>query len=258
MRLARTDSSETFAWVLAMMRSSYNLSVKCVLVALSLLTSMPALPAMAVQLKPLSQCGSERWNTKTLNDPNARDVNQTAKATTIAALVGLPVPSGYSANNDATRYAPTEDTVYTVRALLVGFMEEDDRDLHVVIADPSLTDIAMADLKLKKGKKPPANIMIAEIPDPQCYSVRSGTSADEIGRVRSSFEQCFGPPSGSLQRFTGHMIVDISGVGFFDKLHGQNGLAVNGIEIHPVLRIKTISGTCPTGYSASNFSAGAM
>jgi hypothetical protein len=232
--------------------------MKYALVALSLLASMPMLPAKAVTLNPLSKCGSERWNTKTLNDPNARDVNQAPKAIAIAALVGLPVPGGYSANNDTKRYGPTEDTVYTVRALLVGFIEENDRDLHVVIADPSLTNITKSDLKLKKGKKPPANIMIAEIPDPQCYSVRSGTSADQIARVRSSFEQCFGQPRGSFQMFTAHMIVDISGVGFFDKRHGQNGLAVNGIELHPVLRIKTVSGTCPTGYNVSNVSSGAQ
>jgi hypothetical protein len=37
----------------------------------------------------------------------------------------------------------------------------------------------------------------------------------------------------------------ISGVGFFDKTHGQNGGADNGIELHPVLRFS--SSTCRTG-----------
>jgi hypothetical protein len=29
----------------------------------------------------------------------------------------------------------------------------------------------------------------------------------------------------------------IRGVGFFDFLHGQTGVAPNGIELHPVLRV---------------------
>jgi hypothetical protein len=33
----------------------------------------------------------------------------------------------------------------------------------------------------------------------------------------------------------------IDGVGFFDFLHGQRGVAPNGIELHPALRF---AGTC--------------
>ena len=31
--------------------------------------------------------------------------------------------------------------------------------------------------------------------------------------------------------------VTVTGVGFFDVLHGQTGVAPNGIELHPVLAI---------------------
>jgi hypothetical protein len=31
--------------------------------------------------------------------------------------------------------------------------------------------------------------------------------------------------------------VSITGVAFFDKFHGQKGVAPNGIELHPVLGI---------------------
>jgi hypothetical protein len=34
-----------------------------------------------------------------------------------------------------------------------------------------------------------------------------------------------------------HATVKIVGVGFFDKIHGQRGVAPNGIELHPVLGI---------------------
>jgi hypothetical protein len=32
-------------------------------------------------------------------------------------------------------------------------------------------------------------------------------------------------------------VVTVRGVGFFDFIHGQNGVAANGIEIHPVLEL---------------------
>src|SRR5207245_1819994 len=38
--------------------------------------------------------------------------------------------------------------------------------------------------------------------------------------------------------------VQVRGVGFFDFLHGQTGVAPNGIEIHPVLNVSF--GTQPT------------
>jgi hypothetical protein len=34
----------------------------------------------------------------------------------------------------------------------------------------------------------------------------------------------------------------IRGIGFFDFLHGQTGVAPNGIELHPVLRF--VDATC--------------
>jgi len=222
------------------------------LLSISLL--VPAAPARA-KLNPLSHCGSERWNIKTLDDPGANQVSMAARSVTIDSLVSLPVPNGFNGNNDTQRYVPTEDNVYTVRAWLVGFKEEADRDLHVVIADPALNSLAMADLKApKKGQADhrPKDIMIAEIPDSQCSSVKEGGHASQISAVRSSFKNCFGPPSMSFKLFSDRMIVDVSGVGFFDKIHGQTGVARNGIELHPVLRIKTVSGTCPTGYSAAS------
>jgi hypothetical protein len=32
--------------------------------------------------------------------------------------------------------------------------------------------------------------------------------------------------------------VTVTGVGFFDRIHGQTGVAPNGIELHPVLDIQ--------------------
>jgi hypothetical protein len=35
--------------------------------------------------------------------------------------------------------------------------------------------------------------------------------------------------------------VRLTGVGFWDEIHGQTGVAPNGIELHPVL---SFGGTC--------------
>jgi hypothetical protein len=32
--------------------------------------------------------------------------------------------------------------------------------------------------------------------------------------------------------------VKVTGVGFFDRVHGQNGVAPNGVELHPLLNIE--------------------
>jgi len=33
-------------------------------------------------------------------------------------------------------------------------------------------------------------------------------------------------------------LVRVTGVGFFDYVHGQSGVAPNGIELHPVLDVE--------------------
>ena len=47
----------------------------------------------------------------------------------------------------------------------------------------------------------------------------------------------------------------VTGVGFFDFLHGQTGAAPNGIELHPVLKIELESGSAPPSVSAPRASA---
>jgi hypothetical protein len=39
--------------------------------------------------------------------------------------------------------------------------------------------------------------------------------------------------------------VTVVGPLFLDKVHGQEGVARNGAEIHPVLRVKRRAGGCP-------------
>jgi hypothetical protein len=79
-----------------------------------------------------------------------------------------------------------------------------------------------------------AKTMIVEFADPAC--VAKPKWRDQIGAARKAFVGFFGTPvatkfstlSGSAQ---------FTGVLFFDKLHGQRGVAPNGVELHPVLHV---------------------
>jgi uncharacterized protein (TIGR03437 family) len=159
------------------------------------------------------QCGEERWAIKTGTDADSRLVNlNSVTSTTIATLVALSAPSKLPDNN---RVQPTETTRFVFNATLTEFKLESDSDYHLVLSDST-------------GKT-----MIAEIPSPNC--VGSGSPfAMGISNARSEFNARF-TPSTSFK--TANIPVQIEGVGFFDFLHGQTGVAPNGIELHPVLDI---------------------
>ena len=75
--------------------------------------------------------------------------------------------------------------------------------------------------------------MIVESPDPQCAP--NSRFAQEIAQVRQTIEAHFnGPIHG---RHVVRVPVTVTGVPFFDPLHGQEGVARNGIELHPILGI---------------------
>ena len=50
---------------------------------------------------------------------------------------------------------------------------------------------------------------------------------------------------------TANVPVQVTGVGFFDILHGQTGVAPNGIELHSVLDVQFTSGPPPTTTTTS-------
>ncbi|MBU6198231.1 MAG: PKD domain-containing protein [Xanthomonadaceae bacterium] len=75
--------------------------------------------------------------------------------------------------------------------------------------------------------------MIAEIPDPACVGAGSPFAAD-IQNTRGQFDAKYTATT-SFQ--TANIPVQLTGVGMFDFLHGQTGVAPNGIELHPVLGI---------------------
>jgi len=159
------------------------------------------------------QCGIERWSVKTGTDTDANLVNlNSITSTTIAALSALPAPANKPENN---RVAPTETTVFVLNATLTDYVLEDDSDYHLVLKDTS-------------GKT-----MIVEVPSPTCVGPGS-PFLPGITNARSEFNARF---TTTTSFKTANVPVQVKGVGFFDFIHGQTGVADNGIELHPVLDI---------------------
>src|SRR4051812_15503608 len=164
-------------------------------------------------------CGIERWPEKTLQDRRASLVDFTPRPTSVDALRRKPVrrnPHGF-------RKAPVETTVYRVRARLIGVLGEDDGDVHLVIASRANRH----------------RTMIVEMPAADCIARASPTARRKMRAARRSFERACGSTAGSFRSLHGTATID--GVGFFDAMHGQRGVAPNGIELHPVTRFRATS-----------------
>ena len=167
-------------------------------------------------------CGVERWSVKTGTDAGAGLINlQSTTQTTIASLISLPAPVTLPANN---RIQPTETTVFKLQATLTEYKLESDSDYHLVLSDES------------------GNTMISEIPSPACVG-SSSVLLPGIQNARSEFDANYTATS-SFQ--TANVSVIVTGVGFFDFLHGQTGVAPNGIELHAVLDVQFGTSGTPT------------
>lgn len=132
-------------------------------------------------------------------------------ATTVAELRLLPRPPRPMPYN--TRIAPHELRTFRVTAVLRQVITEDDGDWHLVLEDPDT----------------PGATMVAEVPDPAC--ALGSAYAGRYDAVRRDLR--------AAPRFA---VVELVGIGFFDYLHGQRGMAPNGIELHPVIAARVVGG----------------
>ncbi len=163
--------------------------------------------------RTLAQCSGERWPVKIGTDADASLVNlSSTTTTTIAALSAIAAPDPLPDNG---RVQPTETTVWVLNATLVKYARSFDSDYHMVFSDGA------------------GNTMIAEIPAPGCVDPNSPFAAG-IAHARAQFDAVF-TATDSFQ--TANVPVQITGVGFFDYFEGQEGIAPNGIELHPVIDI---------------------
>ncbi len=183
------------------MKRLFSLSFLCV----ALLMLLPA--------RTLAQCGVERWSVKTGTDPDAGLVSlSSVNPATIASLTSITAPASLPDNN---RVQATETTVWVISATLVKYVRAYDSDYHMVLTDSA------------------GRTMIAEIPAPGCVGPGSPFAAG-IAHARAQFDAMF---TATTTFQDANVPVQITGVGFFDHLEGQEGLAPNGIELHPIIDI---------------------
>jgi hypothetical protein len=120
-----------------------------------------------------------------------------ARPTTVAYLTGLPRPAYLPA-----RRLLFEHRIFTVIASVTLVRLEGDLDYHLVLRSGSRT-------------------MIAETPSPLCTKGATAYRRRQMSDSRRVARIC--------------RRARVGGVAFFDYLHGQTGVAPNGIELHPVL-----------------------
>jgi hypothetical protein len=145
---------------------------------------------------------------KTLTDGDALRVDPlTAMPTTIAALNALtPRCAGLP---DGRTFAE-EFQVYEVEGTVQVARDEDDRDVHIALADPA------------DGTR----TIVVEVADPACAATSPFITT--LSNARLQYQ--------SLGSLAGRR-VRVRGVGFYDFAHGQTGRSASCIELHPVLSI---------------------
>ncbi|HKR63226.1 MAG TPA: hypothetical protein VJZ00_05785, partial [Thermoanaerobaculia bacterium] len=160
-----------------------------------------------------AQCGVERWSIKTGTDSQAPSISlSTWISTTIYNMRSSAKPASLPANS---RLSPRELNQYRISGTLVKYVREGDSDYHLVVQDAS------------------ARQMIVEIPAPNCIGSGSPFGSG-VAHARSQFDARFTATTSMKSTSTP---VTLRGIGFWDYIHGQTGVAPNGIEIHPVLDI---------------------
>lgn len=219
------------------------------------------------------QCGGEeRWAVKDGSDASAGQVDFGSIASrTLLQLIKLKEPK--LPKDNTTRILPQETTVVRVQARLIQWKLENDADYHLVLTDGT-KDFTPA------GGKPTGHSIIGEIPDPNCVSGShddfgtqspflqiTGASPMGIDTARQQMDDAF--PDADLTggwNDAGGARVEIVGVTFYDRAHGQVSRAPNNLEIHPIVSIKFLDnpadllGAAATGgggHAAPHAAAGA-
>ena len=208
------------------------------------LTGLQGLP-MAEEA-PVVCGGIERWPVKVANDQDAVSgrINLTpAGPFSVAQLNQQVLPGAYPAGGRME----VEKKLYTVRGFLSYFKLEGksgDHDYHVVITDQP------GGYNEDEKSPPNGQSIIVEFPDPQCFAGKTGmppaTSplSQAIADARATFEKSLKWPAKT--RLTKPIPVTVTGVGFFDFDHHQEGRAnphpgTTGtgkvFELHPVTEI---------------------
>jgi hypothetical protein len=156
-------------------------------------------------------CPVERGPVKEGSDADRYKVGSTLSAN-VAQMRIRPKPSSYPKNN---RVTSTELHGWSITAYLKQYKQESDGDIHLVIEDGA------------------GRTMIAELPYGSCVPSTSRWRT-QIASARAAFARAYS--ASTSWKYT-HRLMDLHGIGYMDPLHGQTGVAPNGVELHPVTYI---------------------
>lgn len=201
-----------------------------------------------------------------------KDLGPGIVSATVEELIAAPRPQDMSdplRTYDAyqsKRAAPVETTIWQVEVTITAMKLEADGDYHLVLQgasgetmigeiptptktfvgnSPWLDDIGQSrraiDDKFVSHLSPSAFVRVADKLVPR-EAVSTPQPLEEASAA--SFLPPLDGQMGSVQPFKTQLSptrARITGVGFFDKVHGQMGVSQsNGIELHPVLKIEWI------------------
>lgn len=177
----------------------------------------------------LITCGVERWAVKTCYDADTSKIDfSKVVESSVAYQRSLTKPT--LPGDNTTRLA-SEDTVYVLNVQMMKIKLEDDQDIHVEVCTIGNT----------------SETMVAEVVNPECPNIINTSRYATFKTLRDWFVATYSPTTSFK---TINVNARITGVGFFDFLHGQTGIPPNGREIHPIL---SISLTLPVELSSFTY-----
>jgi hypothetical protein len=163
-------------------------------------------------LLAISLCGVDRQAIKVASDLLAKKIVLTAENVDISQLIASPV-----IKTGKTRLA-IEHYTYQIKAKIIGYKLEADQDYHIVI---------------QQGK----DTMVVEAPAPEC-SEKSWYKT-RINFVRNKLDSLLpSAPKRKYRKLAAPICATFYGIYFVDKVHGQTGVAPNGVELHPLLNVE--------------------
>jgi hypothetical protein len=224
--------------------------------------------ALPLQPELVTKPGVERWPVKTGTDPDVTRVEPRIVPTTVEEMVSIPRPDdmplptqNYPAYQQH-RSSPVETTIWRIDADIIALKQETDGDYHLVLQgasgetmigeiptprppfvqpqSPWLANIKVArkavDDKLVNHLSPAAFAPFGGKLVPRDALLVQPEAAPNVPDTFTTPEQGVGP---AFKTKITPTRARITGVGFFDIVHGQMGVSQsNGIELHPILKIE--------------------
>ncbi|PWT81650.1 MAG: hypothetical protein C5B58_09530 [Acidobacteria bacterium] len=240
------------------------------------------IPLRFVDPEIVTRPGTERWQVKTGQDPDVAKVGDLVLApgkgivpATVEDLIRIPRPADMlpvtsdTAAFEIHRRAPVEFTVWQVAGSIIFLRLESDGDYHMVVqgtsGDTLIVEVPTPTAPFLGSSPWVQNIKTARGAVDQKFAsilktinftllagtlVPKGSSISALAQpLPAGLPKSLTTPSAgsstqvpTFQTAIAATPARITGVGFFDRVHGQTGVAsFNGIELHPVLKIEFLA-----------------